>query len=192
MKNILLDGISEIAKIYAPISEKCKADIEQFAQIKIFKKNEFAVREGQYSSIAYFIITGSARVFYIKDGKEITDWFVFEKDFLCPLNSFYLNLPSPDYIQFNEKSTVIAINRDSIEILCKKHHEFDTLLRLIITKQMLRLQQRIVSIQFETASQKYDQLIALNPTIENRFSLGKIASFLGVTQETLSRIRGKS
>ncbi len=187
--DILNKGLAQIALQYTPFSEACKADVEKFAKIEFFNKNTIAVKEGQYSSVAYFIITGSARAYYIKNGKEITDWLVFDDDFICAVNSLFLSVPSPDYIQFTEESTVLSISKESIDLLCNKHHDFERLLRIIVTKQMLRLQQRIVSIQFETPHQRYNNLILQYPSIENKFALGHIASFLGITPETLSRLR---
>lgn len=187
--SILKQGLNQIASKYVSFSEECKKDIEKKSGIESFKKNQIAVKEGSYSDVAYFIITGSARAYYLKDGKDITDWFAFDNDFICAMDSFFLNTSSPDYIQFTEKSIVITISNKSINFLCNKHHEFEKLMRIIVTTQMLRLQKRIVSLQFETAQQRYDNLLLLYPSIENKFALGHIASFLGITQETLSRLR---
>ena len=81
------------------------------------------------------------------------------------------------------------MSRENILELSEKHIEFDRLGKIIITKTMLQLQQRISSIQFETAQQKYKNLLEIEPNITQRVALTHIASYLGITLETLSRIR---
>jgi hypothetical protein len=131
----------------------------------------------------------SGSAFYIKDGKEISDWFAFENDFINSINSFHLNIPSPHYIDLLETSTIVEVSRDAISMLTEKHHCFEKLGRIAVTKTMLQLQQRIASIQFESALQKYESLLTMRPDITQRVPLTHIASYLGITLETLSRIR---
>ena len=81
------------------------------------------------------------------------------------------------------------VAREDMMMLCDKHHDFERLGRISTTKTMLQLQQRVVSLQFESSQQRYLNLISIYPHIELRVPLGDIASYLGITQETLSRIR---
>ena len=137
----------------------------------------------------YFIISGCVRAFYHKDDKEITDWFAFEGDFMSSINSFYQNVSSKHNIELLEQTTFLEITKEAIFTLTDKHHCFERLGRIAVTKTMLQLQERIVSIQFETAQQKYESLINMRPDIVQRVSLTHIASHLGITLETLSRLR---
>jgi CRP-like cAMP-binding protein len=185
-----IDQIFEnIDKNYIALSKECKEDYKKAASIVTYEKSKKIVVEGQMADKTYFILSGSARAYYVKDGKDITDWFSFENDFICSINSFFLNIPSPHFIEVLEQTTLLEITRDNMTILCDKYHEFDRLGRIVATKIMLQLQQRIVSIQFETAQQKYDNLLSIRPDITQRIPLTHIASYLGITLETLSRIR---
>lgn len=181
--------IENISTHYSHLTEHCKTDFKDLSKVLTFDKSTVLVREGQYADKTYFIVQGSARAFYIKDSKDITDWFAFENDFMCSINSFFLNIPSPHYIEVLEQTTLLEISRDSMIKLCDKYHDFDRLGRIVTTKTMLQLQQRIVSIQFETAFQKYENLLNIRPDITQRIPLTHIASYLGITLETLSRIR---
>lgn len=181
--------IDNISMYYSHLTEHCKKDFKDLSKVLNFDKSTILVREGQYADKTYFIVQGCARAFYLKGGKDITDWFVFENDFMCSINSFFLNIPSPHYIEVLEQTTLLEITRDKMTKLCDKYHDFDRLGRIVTTKTMLQLQQRIVSVQFETALQKYENLLNIRPDITQRIPLTHIASYLGITLETLSRIR---
>lgn len=182
----IIDGISET---YYTLTDECKSDFAALTHITSIDKATIIVTENQNADKLYFIVEGCFRVYYLKDGKDITDWFAFEHEFVSSINSFFLNIPSPHYIEALEASTFIEIQREDVFKLCEKHHCFETLARKTITQIMLYLQSRIVATQFETASQKYEKLIQLRPDITQRVPLMHIASYLGITNETLSRIR---
>ena len=181
--------IKNIEFYYSTLTIECKSDLEKYSKVLILGKETKIVKEGQLADKTYFIVQGSARAFYLKDGKDITDWFAFENDFICSINSFFLNIPSPHFIEILEPSILLEISKENVTLLSDRYREFDRLSKLIVTKTMLQLQQRIVSIQFETAQQKYENLIKIRPDITQRLALTHIASFLGITLETLSRIR---
>jgi len=181
--------IKNIELHYTILTDECKLDLIKASKILTLEKEINIVKEGQFADKTYLTVSGSLRAFYLKNGKDITDWFAFENEFITSINSFFLNIPSPHYIETLEPSTLLEISREDITLLSDKYIEFDRLGKLIITKTMLQLQQRIVSIQFETAQQKYDNLLKIRPEITQRVPLTHIASYLGITLETLSRIR---
>ncbi len=183
------DIIGAIEENYIKLSDSCINNLLDVSKILHVQNSEKIVKEGQYADKAYFIIKGCARAFYLKEGKDITDWFAFDNDFICSINSFYLDIPSPHYIEVLEPTVLLEISKKHIETLSTKYPEFDKLEKLVVIKTMLRLQQRIVSVQFETAAQKYINLLNIRPDITQRVSLTYIASYLGITLETLSRIR---
>lgn len=184
-----IDIIQTINEHYVPLTEECMLELASCASFKQFNKQHIIIKEGQHSDQLFFIINGCLRAYYLKDGKEITDWFAFENDFICAINSYFNGIPSPHYIESVEPSTVLAIGKNDIDKLCDKYHCMEKLARASITKTMLHLQRRIVALQFETAQQKYENLLAERPDITLRVPLSQIASHLGITLETLSRIR---
>lgn len=190
MKIIDIDPIiKQLTDQYALLSNECISDLKGKAKIEFLEKSTVLVKEGQYTDKIYYIISGSARAYYLKNGKEISDWFAFENDFITSINGFFRSIPSPYCVEVLEPSILIKFSKEDLYLLSKKHHDFTQLEKSIVTKTMLQLQERIVSIQFETAQQKYDSLLKVYPNITQRVSLTHIASYLGITLETLSRIR---
>lgn len=188
-KQIIEKIINNISVIYSALTDECKSDLAHSSEVFTVKKSEILVSEGQDADKMYFLIEGCLRVYYLKDGKDISDWFAFENEFVCSINSFFLQIPSPHYVQALEPSTYLEISRKTAFKLMAKHHCFETLARKAITQITLQLQSRIVSHQFETAQQKYDNLLRIRKDITQRIPLSHIASYLGITLETLSRIR---
>jgi len=182
-------AIQNISQTYSKLTDNCMADFIQVSKYLTKDKSTLLVTAGQYADKSYFIVKGCARAYYLKDGKDITDWFAFENDFINSINSFFENIPSPHFIELLEPSTFLEISREDIFKLSDKYHDFDRLLRIIATKTMLALRNRIFSIQFEMAQQKYENLLNIRPDITQRVPLTHIASYLGITLETLSRIR---
>ncbi|MFN0050526.1 MAG: Crp/Fnr family transcriptional regulator [Cytophagales bacterium] len=191
MKNTtdIENAIETISENYSLLTIECKTDLKNASKLLDLDKLSIIVKEGQFADKMYFIVSGCVRAFYNKDGKEITDWFAFEGDFMSSINSFYQGVSSKHNIELLEPTTFLEISREAIFTLTDKHHCFEKLGRIAVTKTMLQLQERIVSIQFETAQQKYASLINTRPDIVQRVSLTHIASHLGITLETLSRIR---
>lgn len=181
--------INIISNKYALLNSECKIEFFNYSKILTFKKGEILVKEGQHSDKAYFIVSGSTRAYYLNNGKDITDWFAFENDFICAINSFFQNIPSPHYIEVLEDTKLLVVSRDNILKLSDKYHDFERLTNRVATKTMLKLQARIVAMQFQSAEQKYQNLLMAYPNITQRVALTHIASFIGITLETLSRIR---
>ncbi|MBL6447377.1 Crp/Fnr family transcriptional regulator [Fulvivirga sp. 29W222] len=181
--------VETISASYTPLTDACQGDLVRALKILRFDRSATLVKEGQYADKTYFIVEGCARAYYLKDGKDITDWFAFEGEFISSINSFFLDVPSPHFIEILERGILLELSRDKITILSDKYHDFERLVKTVVTKTLLQLQQRVVSIQFETAQQKYENLLGVQPGITQRVPLTHIASFLGITLETLSRIR---
>lgn len=191
MDNIISidDTINLIDKRYLKLKPESRSALKECSRIEVFDKHAVIIKENQYADILIFIVTGVLRAYYLKDGKDISDWFSFEGDFICERSSFFLDTPSSHYIETLEKTTLMIIPKKAILELCDQHHDIEKLARYAITQSVIKLQQRLISLQFETALQKYTNLIAIRPDITQRVPLGHIASFLGITLETLSRIR---
>lgn len=181
--------INRISETYSKLSFECQQKLSNNSKFLVLPKGEILVREGQYSDKTFFIFNGCARAYYLKDGKDISDWFAFDNDFISSINSFFLNIPSPHFIELLEDSVILEISRIDAEKLSDEHTDFERLSKIVVTKTMLQQQERISSMQFHSAEQKYDNILSIRPDITQRIPLTHIASYIGITLETLSRIR---
>lgn len=183
--------VSQIELKFCKLSQDSKDAWHTKSKVLHLKKSDVLVQQGERSDKIWFIGKGTLRAYYLKDGKRICDWFAFENEFISAITSFHTDQPSMHQIDVISDSILLETSRDSIGELCDEFHDFDRLGRLSTTETMLRLQQRIVSLQFETASQRLQNLLLIYPNIYLNLPLGDIASYLGITQETLSRLRAK-
>ena len=182
-------AIELISSQYSLLSSDCKAELSQNSKMLVCEKGKTLVREGQYADKTFFIVNGCARAYYLKEGKDISDWFAFENDFISSINSFFLDVPSPHFIELLEDSLLLEISRETVEKLADTYRDFERLSKIVVVKTLLKQQERISSLQFHSAEEKYDHIIASQPNIIKRIPLTHIASYIGITLETLSRIR---
>lgn len=181
--------LNNIGEIYSPLSNECLQEFISNSQLITYRKGDTVVRERQYSKKAYLIIEGCARAYYLKDGKDISDWFTFENQFMASIISFFSDQPSPHYVEFVEDSTVLEFTKETVDLLSNNFHDFERFISKVVTETMLGLCERLHTIQFAKAEERYQNLISIYPDITQRIPLTHIASYLGITLETLSRIR---
>jgi len=173
----------------SPLSaESMKAFLEAWKHWKT-QKDFHLLKENTVSDYLYFIEKGVARIYYYKNSKEITEWLALDEQFFLSITSFFQRTPSHLIIHTIEPSIVYGIHHDDFMSLADKYHDVERLLRKMVTRSLILSQIRMDSIQFESAQQRYEKLLQNTPQIVQRVPLTYIASFLGITLETLSRIR---
>ena len=176
---------------YHRLSSKAENALQNcFTEITL-NKNELLLTQGNICRHLYFLEKGALRGFYNLDGKEITHWFGFEKDFVTSFHSFITGEPAVENIQLIETCTLWAIAKEPLTELFNQHHDIERLVRIAYEKYYIRLEERYVNAQFKSATELYENLMHQTPHIIERVPLGFIASYLGISQETLSRIRNK-
>jgi len=173
-----------------PIKEEIKtAIIANSELIKVGKKVKL-LSVGERSNTIYFIVSGAARIFYLnKEGKETNTWFLFENELLISVYSFYTGKPSFEYIETLEDCRLIAVKRDKLDELYMQYMEFNFSGRKLTEFYHMRNEIQANELRMLSAKERYQNLLDRNPQLFQRVSLGHIASYLGISQETLSRIR---
>lgn len=168
-------------------------DLEKFFMedciTKEYEKGSFISKQDQYHRKVYFLEKGLVRSFYYEDGKDITTNFYQEGRLFANIDTLFKNQPTRYNFETLEDSTITSCDYQKLEELCSTSAVYANFSRFILGTLMTEMASRIASLQYRTAKEKYTQLLAENPTIILRAPLGMIATYLGITQETLSRIR---
>jgi CRP-like cAMP-binding protein len=182
----LLKHLSSIISI----SEKLEKEILAVAKEVTFQKQEHLIDAGDKCNDLLFVQKGILRGYYTdEDGKEITNWFAEENEFATCFYAFVAQQPSFENIQALEDCKVVRLSNTALQSLYLKFPETERIGRIITENYYIRLEERLLNIQFKTAKERYQNLILSKPGLLQRASLGQIATYLGITQETLSRIR---
>ncbi|HYH15700.1 MAG TPA: Crp/Fnr family transcriptional regulator [Flavisolibacter sp.] len=185
MVNPFLTAIHHTSPLSAAAQEALLLNI----QYKQFPKNHELLRIGQVSHYLYFIHTGLARIYYYFNELDVTTYFAMDNQFLGGIESLFTQQPSEKGIQLLEDSDVYFISYAAFEQLCLQHHVIERAGRKMAIYAFLIGQKRIESLRFHDARQRYEALEKQYPGISNRAPLKYIASYLGITQVSLSRIR---
>lgn len=186
-----MDSFFKTVSQFTALSELSRKALATVLHKKEFPKGKVLVQPDTLASHLYFIEKGLSRTFYIKDGKDVTDWISAENSFAVSIISFITRKPDRRTIELLEPSTLILLHFDDLENLCSLHHDIERLTRHLTSFGLVQLQQKFDDLHFATALQRYQTLMSTNPSFIQRVPLGMIASYLGITQETLSRIRSQ-
>jgi len=191
VKTTPIEKLLNNIKSFHPLSDLAAAAISECFTKVILSKNECLITEGKVCRHLYFLEQGALRGYYNLDGKEVTHWFSFENDFVTSFHSFITLQPAVENIQLIEGSILWSISKENLNSLLSRHHEIERLVRIIYERYYIRLEERFVNAHFKSATERYHDLIMQAPHIIERVPLGAIASYLGISQETLSRVRSR-
>jgi CRP-like cAMP-binding protein len=172
-------------------SEQDCAVINDAFKTETYAKGTLIIKPDSFSNKIFFIEKGLIRTFYYKDEKDITEFFFDEGSFTTSINSVFYGTPEPYGFEALEKTTVRAIIFKDLEALFNTIPLLQSLCFYVTIDILNLLSQKLQSIQFQTAEQRYRIMMDMYPEILLRASLGHIASYLGITQQTLSVIRAK-
>lgn len=182
--------LAHIQTIY-PIGAQAQNALRAICRVQQFHRGDLIQDFGHTCKTIYFVEKGIARIYYLKDGTDITESFEFEQAFVARAESLFSGRPSQKAIQAIADCTLIAIDAHSLFSLFDAFPELERLFRKIIEQAYVNTVNRVESLQFYTAEERYHALLKLNPDVLKRVPLKYIASYLGITQVSLSRIRAQ-
>ncbi len=154
-----------------------------------FSEKKIILLEGEISDKIYYIEEGCLRLSFNKEGKDITLQFFFENQIVSSFESFYLGEPSLFSIESVEKSKVRVIDKKEFDTLLKQDIEFNSYFTDFLAQRFVNYNKLFLSRIKDSAEERYIELIKNNPSIVERIPLHYIASYLGITSVSLSRIR---
>lgn len=173
------------------LSPRSRAALEAICSIRMVEKNRDVQSIGHTCRTIYFINKGIARIYYFKDEVDITESFAFEHQVVVRYESLFTGRPSRKAIQALEDTELVAIDAGKLFQLYDDYPDIERLFRKVFEAAHVDTINRVESIQFHSAAERYQALLQESPGIVRRVPLKYIASYLGITQVSLSRIRAQ-
>ena len=168
------------------------ATIKTYLLPKKLRKKQYLLQEGDVCKFIAFVEKGTLRSYTIDEkGNEHIVQFAFEGWTISDLYSFLTSEPATYTIDAIEESELLLINKSAHEELLRTMHHYETYMFMQITSAYIALQRRMSSTISQSIEERYSNLISICPTLTQRVPQHMIASYLGLTAETLSRLRKK-
>lgn len=178
-----------LAKLKILDQEEIDYSISIFENTKL-KKGDYFISEGSICNQIGFIIKGGVRTFSVQsDGYENTTCFKFEHQFMTSYESFTQKQASKINIQAIEDCGLLVINYNQFHQLLKEIPAWKSILTLVMEQEYIEKENHLINLNNKSAKEKYIHTLTHSPEIIKRVQIGYIASYLGVTQRTLTRVR---
>lgn len=172
------------------LSQAAEAYLFSIYKLKKFSKGDVLIRQGQRVDKVYFVTSGCLRSYCVdKNGKEHTLQFAIKDWWISDYIAIHDNELATLTVECLKESTVIEFNTKDLDTMYSLFPEFESFQRHILERHVVSLHKRILNQLQLTAAERYDLFLEKYPDIEQYTRNYHIASFLGVTQESLSRIR---
>jgi len=188
----MYDQLNGYIKEKISISDESLQIVNQFFKPLEFKKNEFLLQTGETCQRTYFVMEGCLRIFFINEaGQDATRYLAFEKQFATGLVSFITQQPSLEYVQAVADTKVLSISRHDFYALLQIIPEWEIFYRHYLEFAYVLNTNRLMSFLTLDATERYRRLLDEAPEIVKRLSNKLVASYLNMSQETLSRVKSK-
>ncbi|WP_291862616.1 Crp/Fnr family transcriptional regulator [Marinilabilia sp.] len=184
-----MDRLIENINRYTLLNEHETRLLQSAVEKKVYQKNELIFTEGRIADEIYFVTEGCVRLFYNVDGNDRTAFFYSEGQFICAGESYTYDIPAIENYQAVEPTELFIFRKANIEPLLKEVPRFEVIARIATENELIASQKMIASFVTKSAEERYIDLLNTQGELFLRVPQQYIASFLGVSPETLSRIK---
>lgn len=171
--------------------ETSKNKLLEGVELVKYKKGQVILSSNRVENSIYFIKKGVARAFSQGNDHEITFWFGFEGDMVISMNSYVNHEKSYEDVELLEDSELYKLDHKHVSQLFFEDLHLANWGRILAEKELIKTEERLISRQFKSAKERYLELLTHEPQLIRRVALGHIASYLGITAVSLSRIRAE-
>ena len=188
----LHEALIAVLNNFQELSQEEQDEIKEVFIPQSFKKGEYLTEYGKVNDNLAFVASGYCRVYVIDlEGNEVTIHIAGNVDFIGAISSFIMRKPSEEYVQAITDTEILFLGYNELQKLYAKSKTWEHIGRLIMEGLFLRKQLRVISFIKMTAEERYLYLLMKKPDLILNVPMQYVASFLGVTPETLSRIRAR-
>ncbi len=173
------------------LDNETRTALQVISYNKLFKKGELLLTQNHVCTKSFVILNGIARKYYLNDGKEITTELYFENDLAISFDSYTLQTPSREFIEALTDVTVSVTPYPSFQDAKKKYPKLVVLDLMLAEYYGMWVENRLFQFHTMSATERYLQILNKQPHIVQSIPLSIVASYLGISLETLSRIRAK-
>lgn len=184
----LLETLGFIIPLPAPFQKRVNDEVIT----ETFKRKDLLLEPGEIARRLYFIRQGFLRAYFIdSNGKECTTWFMGKGDLMISVYSFFTQKPAYEYIEVLEDCKLQSLTWNQLNSYYADFEEGNLLGRIVTQKYYLLSEERALFLRTQTPENRYEMLIEKHADIEQQTTQSNIASYLGISRETLSRIHRK-
>ncbi|MCH5599930.1 Crp/Fnr family transcriptional regulator [Niabella ginsengisoli] len=184
-------SIDQILKNIYPLPDTSQILLENCFNEVAYTKGQILLRPQKIETSVYFIKKGMVRAYEQSVDQEITFWFGKEGDPVISMKSYIQNERGYEYVSLLENTAFYKIDAKSLQDLYLQDLHISNWGRKLAEQELLKTEERLISRQVRSASDRYKDLMRDQPDLIRRVPLGFIASYLGITQVSLSRIRAE-
>lgn len=185
-----MDIAAIINKVY-PLPEEALSKMTGLMEHIQLPKGHLLIRADKIERQLYFIEKGIVRAYANPAETDITFWFGKEQDIIISMKSYIDGQPGYEHIELLEDCDLYALHTDALQQLFSSDIHISNWGRKFAEQELIKTEERLISRQFKTATERYQELLRHHPDLLQRVQLGYIASYLGITQVSLSRIRAE-
>ena len=183
------DVARELARRYSTMTHDELDVLESILVPMKFQKGEVILKEGDVCKNIYWVVKGLVRQFYIKNGKELTEYMAVENTICMSIESLFKEEPSHQQIHAIEPTIIFALPKAKLEKEAVRNVNIQMMYRKILEESLILSQVHADMLRFESAQERYAKLVKRSPQLVLRAPLLYIASYLQMTPETLSHVR---
>lgn len=181
--------IREAILLIYPLPETSLQRLMELLEPVQFGKGHILLHADKIEKDVYFIEKGIARAYAEREDSDVTFWFGQEGDIVISMRSYVDRQAGYESIELLEDCLLYRVHSDTLQQLFRTDIDMANWGRRFAEKELIKTEERLISRQFRTATERYQELLLRQPDLLQRVSLGHIASYLGITQVSLSRIR---
>lgn len=186
-----MDKLLSFLHAVHPMSPTLTEYLTSHLRHRILTRKQFLLKAGHISRDICFIEEGLLRCYYLKNDLEVSSWFMKEGDVIVSVESFFHQKVSYECIHALEDTSMYCLSHGDLQYLYREFPEFNYIGRVVTEKYYALSEQRLHSIRMQRSVDRYNHLMEMYPELVLRVPSKYLASYLGLREETLSRLRGK-